>query len=63
MKWYSEKMMISLVYLHTWFHAQLAQKILNGIYHIGMYFMHFFGKRTVRRSKLTIDPKSLYQRE
>ena len=25
MTWYSEKM-------HTWFHAQLAQKILNGIY-------------------------------
>ena len=32
MSCFSEKMMISYNFnLHTWFHAQLAQKILNGI--------------------------------
>ena len=29
---FSEKMMISYSCMHIWFHAQLAQKILNGIY-------------------------------
>ena len=30
-RWYDiVKMMISTIYMHMWFHAQLAQKILNG---------------------------------
>ena len=29
--WYSEKKNDDFLYMHTWFHAQLTQKILNDI--------------------------------
>ena len=30
---------------HTWFHAQLAQKILNGIYYICIMYIISFKKK------------------
>ena len=44
---YSEKN-DDFVYLHTWFHAQLAQKILNGTYLVHMeYGRHIYFSEVV----------------